>query len=128
MNATDMKSFINGLKCIWAERFTNEKAVMWETSFNYHLKKYEGHLIFDCNFKPCDVHTQNCFLNGILHAWSPFTFKDVVDNFRNQIIWNNHHIKVNRKILLYKRWVTNGIKCIKDIMMQFITFYPFQIF
>ena len=48
----------------------------------------------------------------------------------NQIIWNNWHIKINKRSVLYRNWNQSGVQNISSIfneqkkMLSFISFLP----
>ena len=88
---------------------------MVETIFDHYLKAYGKSFLFQCNFGSRGVSTQNDFINDICTAWSGYAFSNPTNDLKNQIIWNNGFIQVDRKIVFYREMYENGIVYVKDL-------------
>ena len=41
-----------------------------------------------------------------------------IESILNQNLWLNSHIKINKKVVVYRKWMKKGIKWISDILME----------
>lgn len=83
--------------------------------FDFYLKSNEKSSLFRCNFEAKDIKTNNAFINDVCAAWAQFNFKQPLDYYNNQILWNNSYIKVNNKLIFYKHLFQKDVTYVKDI-------------
>ena len=82
------------------------------------LNPFGGKLIFECNVFSRDIDIfagANKFLKDVLIAWSSCNSKPAISSYRQEILWNNSHIKAGEQTIIYKQWHQKGIKYFKDI-------------
>ena len=115
LKAPHLHSFIRGLKCSWVKRYTDNNDALWKIFFDHYLKPYGKDFLFHCNFSYHDVSITNDFINDVCKAWSYYAFKNPRNDFKNQIIWNNSFIKVDKRIVFFKKMYENGIVFVKDL-------------
>ncbi|XP_030848019.1 uncharacterized protein LOC115926797 [Strongylocentrotus purpuratus] len=134
LKMTHIESFCKALKIAWVKRVLDEQNDgHWKKLFYANTKQIGVVYIFLCNFVGSDLNCSgiNGFWKDILFAWShyryynPVKFKDIM----NQSLWNNSHIKIDGKTIMYKKWFDKGILFVKDIMKidgSFKTFLELQ--
>ena len=90
---------------------------------DYYLKQLGGKLIFSCNLRKDDIshiNISNEFLKELLEIWTEVHFiqSNGLDenDIKNQLIWYNSCIRVEKKPIYYKNWAANGIIKIKDLL------------
>ena len=99
-NMIDMLSFAKSLKTTWVKLYLDDTHRQWKCLFNDSLKRYGGTFIFQCNFSGNDVlHISNIFIRQVCEIWSEYNFYHPIDNFGNQFVLNNSHIKINKNIV-----------------------------
>lgn len=63
--------------------------------FDLNLTNNEKSFLSHCNFEAKDIKTNSAFFNDVRAAWAQFNFKEPLDYYNDQILWNNTHIKVS---------------------------------
>lgn len=87
LKATHVSSFINSLKCSWANRYLNDTKGSWKDFFDFYLKSNGKSFLFHCNFEAKDIKTDNVFINDVCAAWAQFNFKQPLDPYNNRLQW-----------------------------------------
>ena len=76
-------------------------------------------LFWECNTKPnekCIKKIKNVFIAEILNAWCTITYEPPLNNFKDQILWNNSAIIIGQNTVFKRSWYEKGIKNISDIL------------
>ncbi|MGI9312710.1 MAG: reverse transcriptase domain-containing protein [Alphaproteobacteria bacterium] len=95
-----INSFIHSLKCSWVRRYISDVYNNWKLFFDIHLRKFGCAFLFNCNMHITDLSCiNNNFVRDICKAWSTFNFNDNVVDYKNQIVLNNHFIKIGNATL-----------------------------
>ena len=96
---------------------TNSKHV-WKSLFEHALSvsKLNRQLLFYCNFdieqwKQKDLLSR--FYQEVLVEW--FSYNNITDLDKNQIIWYNKNILVQKQPVFYEELFTVGVTCIRDL-------------
>lgn len=112
-----VESFAYALKTSWIKRFIdNSKTGYWKIFFNAHLAPFGKEFLFQCNFRPSDVtKIDNVFIREVCEAWSMASFVTPCSNYGNQIIWNNHLVKINNSIFYFSKLHEAGLLYVKDL-------------
>lgn len=81
----------------------------------------KGEIFWRCNIAPQDVNrvVSPSFWRDVAFAWSKINFKIPKNRtqIRSQILWYNSNIKINKRIVFYKRMFQAGIATIDDILL-----------
>ena len=111
------------LKLQWIPRLITGDHVLTTLAF-YHMNvKIKNELIWECNFSKKDVKQFKCnnkFWESVLMAWAEYNFNhpNTVQEYANQVIWYNTHIRVADKMIWYE-WAYNlGLMYVKDLYMN----------
>ena len=120
----NLKSFSRSLKFTWIQKYLNDEShEKWKVFIDYYLKQLGGKLIFSCNLRKDDIShisISNEFLKELLEIWTEVHFiqSNGLDenDIKNQLIWYNSCIRVEKKPIYYKNWAANGIIKIKDLL------------
>ena len=83
--------------------------------FYFYLKSNGKHFFFNCNYQISDLDIGNVFIRDVCRAWSSYNFREPVNDFGNEIIWNNSLVKIENKVIFYKSMYDSGILRVKDL-------------
>ena len=101
------------LKIAWIKRIQNEVPSSRKIIPDVMVQQH-GNLFFltGCNYDPKMLSLENLspFYRSILLYWHDFkkSKKNEVD-FKNEILWNNGNILIDKKPVFYKRWFSHNI-------------------
>ena len=59
------------------------------------------------------------FLQEILQIWCELNYKNrsnSLAHFHSQILWNNSLIRIDKKVVFYKKWFIKDIVYVKDLL------------
>lgn len=116
LKVTHIESFAKSLKCSWVRRYLNDYESPWKIFFTRALKPHGSDLFFCCNCHKRDTRLPNDnFISQVIEAWCEVSYTTPIGDFGNQIIWNNSHIKVNGKVIFYKKLYEQGILRVMDL-------------
>ena len=107
------------LKIAWIKRIQNEVPSSWNIIPDVMVQQH-GNLFFltRCNYdlKMLSLENLSPFYRSILLHWhdSKKSKKNEVD-FKNEILWNNRNILIDKKPVFYKRWFSNNIVYVRDL-------------
>ena len=113
-----IRSFMNSSKSIWISRYCDNTAGPWKQFFDIHLVRYGETLLFRCNILPNDIMIDNEFIREAVHGWCKASYKVPSDQFGNQILWNNSHLKIDNETKFYRRLYNNGIVYVHDLFNE----------
>lgn len=143
LKITHVRTFMYALKISWVKRYLGSDNGIWKIFFDYYLTFFGKSFIFQCNFASKDIKSvNNMFIRQVCLAWSCLNFHTPVSNYGNQVLWNNHFIKVDGKIVYNDKLHKAGVLYVKDLFdendslisyVEFcntfsITQYPFTLF
>lgn len=130
LKVTHIISFINSLKCTWIRRYTNDINGTWKMFFDIYLKPFGKQFIFHCNCAKNDVNSiRNSFIRQIVYAWCDISFSTPTENFGNQVIWNNSHIRIDNKIVMNHILMDRNVIYVSDLFDEHnkpLTFVRFK--
>jgi len=120
-------------KVVWVTRLSDRNGTAsWSHSPLSYLQPVGGLFLLQCNFdlKLLKVDTPIHFYKEALCAWqkincsTPHTKKEGL----NEIVWNNHHIKMEGYSIYCKNWHDAGLTKIEDFFQgnRFLTFEEFR--
>ncbi len=112
----DFETKVKSLKAIWVKRFLESSASKWKAAPCYFYKTYTS--FFSANQPPIKIKPK--FYQDIQNYWSKARTVDntniKVEMIEEQVIWNNRYITIAKQPFYWKRWTTNGIIFIKDLL------------
>jgi hypothetical protein len=125
INMTDIVTQNYSLKIAWVKRIilNDNETPTWSTFITTLFGKVKDYF-WECNLKYEDVsksfNIKNMFSKEIIEAWCRYHFCNFenIKDIRDQIIWYNSHIKVNKQVLRYNSWIEKGVMRIRDIILD----------
>lgn len=133
LNMVNFEDVVKSLKITWVNRYCESAGSHWCARLDSLLTKVGGAFLFQCNYdlKMLNLNNLPPFYKNILERWQELNSKKPlnVNEFKQEIIWNNRFIKTNGKSMFYKRWVNKGILKIRDLLdnhEQFLSFENFK--
>ncbi len=106
----DFETKVKSLKAIWIKRFLESSARKWKATDIYFF--------FSANQPPIKIKPK--FYQDIQNYQSEARTVDntniKVEMIQEQVIWNNKYITIAKHNFYWKRWPTNGIIFIKDLL------------
>ena len=122
VNMVDYENIVKALRLSLLKRITDEGCISsWKLYLCDLLSSYGGLFIFglfifDCNYAVNNLNILPEFYYELLLWWSEL--RDLVDcdGEYKYIIWNNREIKIEGKSVLYKRYLSKGVKHTKDLL------------
>lgn len=116
LKVKDITTFMHSLKSTWIGRYCSNTNGVWKVFFDQNLAAFGNDLIIHCNCRQADIsRVPNIFVKQVLSVWVEASYHSPMDNFGNQVIWNNHHITIKNKILFYDFMYDNGVKFVSDL-------------
>ena len=118
-------------KAMWAKRICTEINNDWKHVPKHYLKSVGKELVFSCNYDSKLVATIDCppFYKTVLHAWQEI--REIVpmekSDIKDEIIWNNKFITVNKTSLYYKSWHGACVTKVSDLLNG-SSFYTYEQF
>ena len=133
----DFKIMEKALKIAWIDRIQDESQASWKIIPNQFFHK-NGGLAFltKCNFATSTLDLDDklpIFYKKVLDYWCEFKISkgsDSKSNPKNEIVWNNRKILVEKKPVFYQTWYDAGITKISDILNEnqdFLKWHEFAI-
>jgi hypothetical protein len=112
----DIESKITSIQLNWIKRLIDTDMSNWQAIVKKLLNSNELEEYFKQNRNP--VKTYSLFYNSIIKNWGKLrtTINPNKYLLKNEIIWNNKHIKINEKSINWKKWINSGIYKIEDIL------------
>ena len=87
--------------------------------------KLTNELLWDCNFSVADVDQFECkseFWKSTVKAWAKYNYccsnQMCEEQKANQILWYNSEIKINNKMVFFRKWYERGIIYVKDLVFE----------
>ena len=119
----DIQSFLKAQKAMWVKRLLEPEKGNWKALPNLYLKDLLGLDTFKCN-RSCINKPENfpSFIWQVLKKW--FEIKKInhkvntAMDIRREILWLNNKVKINNRGLNWKKWQTQGINQIHDIINE----------
>ena len=116
-------AYSNNLKIKWIKYLADESfSSGWKNIF-LSINNI-GKFIFRCNIKCSDIQSlniKNSFWNDVLQSWAKVHY--IFDNNvyikseqPQNFLWYNSDIKLQNKVIYYKKWHEKGIQYVKDIL------------
>ena len=125
-------SLLNGLKIAWVKRLIDgNNTGYWKIFFNYYLKPFGGNILWYCNMnktEKCIDNIKNEFVKNVVQSWCSLAYDSDTANVKDQIIWNNSLIKIDKKTQFKQHWYNNGVKYVKDLTSDNGIFFKFNEF
>lgn len=116
LKVKDIRSFINSLKCTWVRRYCDNTKGVWKVFFDESLAAFGKDLLVYCNYKSKDLsRIPNIFVRQVFSAWGEASYHNPTEDFGNQVIWNNTHIRIGKKTLYYDFMYEKGVKYVADL-------------
>ena len=128
----DFSIMEKALKIAWINRVQNESSASWKIIPNY-LLRHHGNLAFlsNCNYDTKTLKLGNLpdFYCSLLEYWQYVKNKifDETDT-KNEILWNNCNILIDKMSVFYKNWFTHNIIHLNDLLNEHSNFYKFHEF
>lgn len=117
INMVDYENMVKALRLSWLKRIIDDSCSgFWKLYFNDLLSSNGGLFVFNSNYAVDNLNISNFFYFELLLWWSEL--RDLVDSDGEYkyILWNNREIKIDGKSVFYKRYLSKGIKCTKDLL------------
>ena len=120
----DLISFNKSLKTTWIKKYLdNDNYGKWKIFLDIVLKKYGCQSFFSYNLNASDIskliETSDSFFKEVLDIWAELNFESQItsiDNFFEQSLWHNSPIRIAKKPVLFKEWLSKGISKVKHLL------------
>lgn len=123
----NLKIYIDSLKISWLEKLSSNEKATWKVIPLFTLNT--THLGIDilksnCNFEDLNheikskINILPFFYHKLLTVWfSTTAMQDInnIENWNDQLIWNNSFIVNDNKTLYFKKWAKKGVNLISDL-------------
>ena len=110
---TDFTMLDKALKLCWVKRLCSTDDAPWKAIPNSLLSNVVGTLIFHCNYDANCINLDKSlpkFYKDVIVYWQELvnTEPKTENDVENQIIWNNQHIKLQKKVSVLQILVLNS--------------------
>ena len=127
----DIDKFLLSLKASWVNKLFNEhNSGILKRIYQNKLNKYGGKLILECNLTNQDIShlfKNDKFLQAIIQSWNSIYKIETKENVKDEILWNNRHIKTGLYTIFYEGWYNKGIKQLQQLYdFRFCRFFTFE--
>jgi hypothetical protein len=117
LKLTDFEEKTKALKVNWITRFTDSSDGRWKAAPSLFYKCTNLNFYFNCNQESLE-NIKPIFYLDIHNYWSKL---HIIQNpnaaiIKNQTIWLNRYITVNKKPIKWENWIHHGILKINDIL------------
>ena len=120
-NMIDIQVQDKAIKLAWIKRLLDSKDAAWKSLVEHQLPKI-GTNIWKVNLHIKDVEQAcpeifNRFWKDVLKSWCELHFYEpqTKDEVLDQILWNNSHIRIQDRVIWYRKWEHAGIPCIQKV-------------
>lgn len=111
------------LKVCWVKRLCDENNNSKWKQFIFNNLTNFGLKIWECNISKDDASKvlpklTTAFWRDVINGWCEYNYStpENINLGKEQIIWNNSHIKVNKTMVNFKSWQDAGIMKVKDLL------------
>jgi exonuclease III len=118
---TDLESYIEAIKISWINRLINIEGIWKQEILNRMQIKPIEFARLNIEYKDLPFSfPKNSMWDEVMKIWCKENFytPSNIDEIYNQPIWLNSHIKVNGKVINWKKWKENRIYWIADILFE----------
>ena len=115
------------LKIAWIYRIQSNSSAAWKFIPD-HILRHHGNLTFltNCNYDVKSLKLENLpvFYRSILEYWQNFkTLDDNNSDIKQEILWNNCNILIDKKPIFYRNWFAQGIVYLHHLQNEHGLFY-----
>ena len=112
----DFENKTKALRVMWVKRLCSPIFEKWKAIPRTYFKTNDFTTFFKFNLPPQNY--SSLFYQEIQNIWSELKqFENASpDQLKSEVIWNNRCITLEKKPLLWKTWMNNGIFYISDIL------------
>ena len=134
LNLTSLREFNAALKAAWIPRLYCNTKSFCSVYYKTILDQFGGILLFFANLEKKDHNIldpiASVFLKEIIYPWLQYNYTpiDKIDNFLQEIIWNNSNVRINRDPVLWKQFIDVGIIFINDLFDETCSFMKYDEF
>jgi hypothetical protein len=117
LKLVDFEEKIKAIKVGWITRLTDSSNGRWKAAPSLFYKTVDLNFYFCCN-QSCDPCIKPNFYQDIHNFWSKLQVIKIPNAaiIKNQIIWNNRYITIQKKTVKWDTWIQHGILKINDII------------
>lgn len=65
-----------------------------------------------------DISSKNTFVENVCHVWAGYHYKKPVNNFEEQTIWNNTHIRINNAVVFDKTIFDRNVLYVRNVLVS----------
>jgi hypothetical protein len=117
----DLKTKIKAIRFKWIKKLLDEEVIKpWKDYVAFKLQE-DVKIVLCANLSRADFKwTKDEFYDSIFSMWTELHYHEPIsiDETVKQIIWKNSHIKVDRKTIYHKNWVSKGIIHIQNLLNE----------
>lgn len=114
----DFESKIKSSKLMWIKRLLSKDNILRNSIEEQIGMKLNDILKCSLNKKEINTFKIPPFYKDILLYWNEI-MEDNEINGRSNVLWYNKNIKINNKVVFYKRWYDKGIMYVRDLFDKY---------
>ena len=119
LKLVDFECKVKSLNVSWVKRLTDNIDARWKAAPSHFYNTNDLTYYFSCNRNSVNQSIPD-FYKSIHDNWSEISTIDKLNSIllRNQVIWDNRYITINRQPIFWKKWYEKGIIKLNDILNE----------
>ena len=116
LKLVDLETKVKSLKLAWVKRLLSTSSEMRKAAPSAFFNTCNITFYFECNQPPKTISP--LFYQDMQNYWSEFREikQPTLEQIKNEIIWNNRYITVNKNPILWQSWINKGVLHIYDLL------------
>ena len=118
LNVLDFETMVKSLRLAWLRRLYIDENAGWKRYLRLLTKPFGGDFLFDCDYEPREYNITNKFYAELIQFWSEFRSAFSTEDDSTSIIWNNKNIRINGKLVFYRRFFDKNLISIRQLRLH----------
>ena len=97
---------VKSLRIAWLRRLYIDEDAGQKRFLRFLIKPFGGDFLFHCDYEPREYYISNKCYAELIQFWAEFRNAFSTEDDSTSIIWNNKNIRINRKPVFYRRFLT----------------------
>ncbi len=125
LKLVDFETKTKSLKATWIKRLVDKNTTKWKAAALTFFKSRDMGFYFSCNNSKKKIYP--LFYQDIQNVWSDVTKMKTMDpiNVLNQTLWNNRYILINKKPVIWDKWIKCGITKLVHLVNEEGNFFSY---
>lgn len=119
LNVLDFEMMVKLFRLVWLRRFYIDEDVGWKRYLRFLIKFFGGDFFFYCDYEFREYNIINKFYVELIQFWVEFRNVFFIEDDLILIVWNNKNIRINGKLVFYRRFFEKKLIFICQLRLYF---------